>query len=103
MATIISKIFSDTIAGLFPVFFLILLKVFSPHFHVMKCKIAYKKRRIGKVHFQKNRETLQCFTMKRERKGLLYYLLQANQKPMHLIYHLLPKSAAGKSLNFWEF
>lgn len=32
-----------------------MVKVFSPHFHDMKGKIAYKKGRIGKVHFQKNR------------------------------------------------
>lgn len=47
-----------------------MVKVFSPHFHDMKGKIAYKKGRIGKVHFQKNRGNIAMhFTMKREREA----------------------------------
>lgn len=45
-----------------------MVKVFSPHFHDVKGKIAYHKGMMGKVHFQKNRGNIAMHVcMKRER------------------------------------
>ncbi|RLF30673.1 MAG: hypothetical protein DRN07_08285 [Thermoplasmata archaeon] len=46
-----------------------MVKVFSPHFHDMKGTIAYKKGRLGKIHFQRNRGNIAMhLCMKRERR-----------------------------------
>ncbi|MBC7091340.1 MAG: hypothetical protein H5T50_05460 [Nitrososphaeria archaeon] len=79
-----------------------MVKVFSPHFHDMKGKIAYKKGRIGKVHFQKNRGNIAMhFTMKREREATPLQKQQRQAfKEAALSYRQLSKEER-KNLALW--